>query len=86
MPSLKNIYPRNFLIPLALLTAVILLILGLVLPVMTLKQLAFWKNTFSVLTGIQSLFVEKHCILAGIILLFSVIFPIFKASWANGRC
>lgn len=78
MGSLKNLYPKNFIIPIALLAATVLLILGLILPVMTLKELVFWKKTFSVLTGIQNLFLEEHYILAVIILLFSVAFPIFK--------
>lgn len=76
--SLQQLHRRNFLIPVALVLAAGLLIAGLVLPVMTLKKLVFWKSTFSVLTGIQGLFIEGHWVLGVVILLFSVIFPIFK--------
>ena len=34
---------------------------GLVLPILTFKEMIFWKHTFSVLTGIESLYQEKHC-------------------------
>lgn len=56
----------------------VLLICGLLFPAITLKELVFWKHTFSVLTGIQSLFAEGHHILGLIIILFSIIFPLFK--------
>lgn len=51
---------------------------GLVLPTITMKELVFWKHTFSVLTGIQSLYQEKYYFLAAIIFVFSIIFPIAK--------
>ena len=76
--SLRKRYPKNFLIPLGLFLSGKCLILGLFLPVITLQELVFWKTTFSVVTGIQSLFQERHYFLALIILFFSIVFPIFK--------
>lgn len=76
--TLGQLHPRKIYIPFLLAAAATLLVLGLFLPVITLKEMVFWKSTFSVITGIQSLFEEKHYILAGIIFLFSIIFPIFK--------
>lgn len=65
-------YPKHFGIPIALILSTITLCLGLFLPVITLKELLFWKHTFSILTGIQSLYQEGYMILALIIVLFSV--------------
>ena len=76
--SLQQIYPRQFLIPILILLAMVFLGFGLFLPVITLKELIFWRHTFSVLTGIVSLVTEKHYFLAVIIFVFSVIFPTFK--------
>lgn len=76
--TLRQLYPRRYDIPLLIFASLVFLLLGLFLPVITLKELVFWKHTFSVLTGIVSLVSEKHYILAVIIFIFSVIFPIFK--------
>jgi paraquat-inducible protein A len=76
--SLLRAYPRCWDVPLVLLTSIVLLILGLCLPVITLKELVFWKTTFSVWAGIVSLFQERHYFLSSIIFLFSIIFPIGK--------
>lgn len=76
--SLANRCPLHFEVPLLLLTAAGLLGVGLFLPTLTLKELVFWKHTFSILTGIQNLYQEKHYTLAGIIFLFSIVFPIAK--------
>jgi len=76
--SLREQHPGNYTIPLTLCASACLLVFGLFLPIITLKELVFWQHTFSVITGIQNLFTEGHIILALIILLFSIIFPIFK--------
>ena len=76
--SLQQLYPKRFEIPIVLLICIILLIFGLFLPIITLNELVFWTSTFSVVTGIVSLFQEEHYVLGLVILFFSVIFPIFK--------
>ncbi len=76
--TLRTVYPGNYDIPVLILVSLVFLFLGLFLPVITLKELVFWKHTFSVLTGIVSLVTEKHYLLAVIIFVFSVIFPIYK--------
>ena len=77
-PRPWQLYPKAVDVPLMLGCSACLLIFGLFLPVITLKELVFWTHTFSVITGIENLFLEDHYILGGIILLFSIIFPIFK--------
>lgn len=76
--SLQEENPKYYFIPLLLVLAGASLGFGLFLPVITLKELVFWQHTFSVVTGIESLFMEGHYILAAIIFLFSIIFPVFK--------
>lgn len=78
--SLSQAYPALYTIVffLLLLTATALLLAGLFMPVLTFKEMHWWKSTFSVISGIQNLWQEKQPILAIIILVFSVIFPTLK--------
>jgi len=79
--SFFSVYRRQsgqWFIVSGLVLATITLIIGLVLPVITLKELVFWKHTFSVLGGIASLWTEKHYFLSVVIVLFSVVFPLLK--------
>jgi paraquat-inducible protein A len=78
--SLNSRFPGNFQLPALVLASAACLVFGLSLPVLTFKEMVFWKHTFSVLTGIQSLYQERSYGLAAIIFLFSVIFPIVKLS------
>ncbi|MGB3081558.1 MAG: paraquat-inducible protein A [Candidatus Omnitrophota bacterium] len=78
--SLREIYPKRYEIPFLLVLSGGLLIFGLTLPVLTLEEMLVMKSTFSVLTGIANLWKDKQPVLAGIIVLFSVIFPITKLS------
>ena len=55
-----------------------LFVAGIFLPIVTINQMVFWNNTFSVLTGIQALWKDGQPALAAIVFLFSVIFPLTK--------
>lgn len=74
----KQIFIRGDDIPLILVSATATLAVGLYLPIITIKQLVFWKNTFSVLTGIETLYTEGQHVLAVVVFLFSIVFPIGK--------
>jgi len=78
--SLNQIYPKTYTFTFfsLLLLATGLLIAGLFMPILTFKEMAWFKTTFSVLSGVQNLWQEKQPILAMIIVLFSVIFPTVK--------
>ena len=76
--SLLERYPRAFEIPILILGSVICLGSGLVLPTVTLRELIFWKHTFSILSGIQNLYLEKYYFLAIVIFIFSIVFPLGK--------
>ncbi|MBP9854951.1 MAG: paraquat-inducible protein A [Candidatus Omnitrophica bacterium] len=76
--SLSKENPKLKYVSFLLFLALTFLILGLFLPAIYLKEMVVFRHTFSVLTGIQNLFHEGQSILGIIIILFSVIFPIFK--------
>ncbi len=75
--SLSQSRPGHFEVPLLILAAAGLLTAGLLLPILTVKQL-FMTNTFSVLSGIEALWKDGEAGLAVIIFFFSVIFPWIK--------
>ena len=75
--SLQQLYPKRVDILLLIIVSAIFLIIGLNLPVLTIRK--FWeKNTFSILTGIVNLWKTKYYFLSIIIFFFSIIFPIVK--------
>ncbi len=75
--SLQELYPKRVDIVILITLSVWLLLIGLTLPVMTVRKL--WNsNTYSILTGVQNLWQEKLYVLAVIIFTFSIIFPIAK--------
>ncbi len=75
--SLREIYPRRIDVILLILASVIFFVAGLRLPVFTVRKL--WEsNTYSIMAGVQNLWVDKHYPLAMLILFFSVVFPIAK--------
>lgn len=78
--SLNQIYPKIYTLIFFsfLLLATGLLIAGLFMPILTFKEMLWFKTTFSVLSGAQNLWQEKQPLLALIIILFSVIFPTVK--------
>lgn len=77
--SLRRLYPRRIDIPLQLSLCLVLLAVGLVTPVLTVRKLLV-QDTFSILTGIQALWFEGDRAIACLIFVFSVVFPILKIS------
>ncbi len=77
MQSLQERNPKRFDIVILIILAIALLIVGLTLPVLTVRKL--WdSNTYSIITGVQNLWSEKYYALAVVIFVFSIIFPIAK--------
>ena len=75
--SLQTLNPRRIDIVVLIIFSIGLLVVGLSLPVMTVRKL--WEsNTYTIITGVQNLWHEKMYVLAVIIFVFSVIFPIAK--------
>jgi paraquat-inducible protein A len=69
---------RAFLIFILTLSAAICLVLGLTLPVMQLTRLYFWTDTHSILSVLSALYATGEFFLAGVIFVFSIVFPAFK--------
>jgi len=54
------------------------LVVGLSLPLMKVEKMIFWKNEYSVFTGIVGLVQENQILLAAILFFFSMVFPFVK--------
>ncbi len=77
--SLMQLHPKRIDIILLILASASSLYMGFQLPVMTVKKL--WAtNTFSIVSGINTLWDDGHVFLAALIFFFSIIFPIVKLS------
>ncbi len=69
---------RAFFIYLSTLGATACLVLGLTLPVLKLTHLYFWTDTHSILSILSALWEGGEIFLAGIIFIFSILFPALK--------
>ncbi|CAG0980030.1 Intermembrane transport protein PqiA [Phycisphaerales bacterium] len=76
--SLAALNPGRWWVPVGLVTALALLLTGLVLPVMRVQKLIFWNDEYTILTGVRALWIDGQGFLAVVIALFSVLFPILK--------
>lgn len=76
--ALRELHPKHAM----LVTAAILLSTGLLLTALSLpllySQKVFWKNTYSVWTGVVALWQQNELALAAILFFFSIVFPIVK--------
>ncbi|MDO4643209.1 MAG: paraquat-inducible protein A [Cardiobacteriaceae bacterium] len=73
----ENRYQRLYLLALVIM-GLFTFLLGIMLPMMTVKKLVLVKNTFTVLSGIGALLADKTFGLGLILLSFSVLFPLVK--------
>ena len=69
---------RAFSIAGLTLAAAVCLVLGLTQPVVKLTRLYFWTDTHSVLSIVSALYASGEHFLAGVIVVFSVVFPSLK--------
>ncbi len=69
---------RAFFIFILALAAAVCLVLGLTLPVMKLTRLYFWTDTPSILSIVSALWASGEIFLAGVIFVFSIVFPTLK--------
>jgi paraquat-inducible protein A len=74
----KRKFWEHMIIDLLLWISLITLVIGIFAPVMTFKKLIFYKNTFSIHTGLVTLFKEGEYILFLIIFVFTILFPVIK--------
>ncbi len=77
-PALTQRGPRAFFVFALTLCSAACLVLGLTLPVIRLTRLYFWTDTHSILSILSALYETDEIFLAGIIFVFSVVFPAIK--------
>lgn len=69
---------RSFLLGFLIITATVCLVLGLTLPIIKLTRFYVWSDVHSLITVVRELYYSGEIFLAGIVLVFSIIFPFFK--------
>ena len=75
--SLLQAYPKRVDIVLLLLASTAALWAGLNMPVLTVRKI--WeKNTFTILSGIESLYHDRQYFFTFVVFFFSIVFPIVK--------
>ena len=62
----------------------LLLRAGLLLPLIHVQKMVFWKNNYSVVTGITSLWHQNQWLLAAVVFFFSLVFPVLKLAVLAG--
>jgi len=79
---LLELHPKQTLfVPAALLVSTALLVIGLSLPLIYVQQQVLWKrwkSSYSVFTGIVSLWHQGEYLLASVLFFFSFVFPLAK--------
>ncbi len=69
---------RSFLLGLLIVGASASFVLGITLPVLKLTRLYVWTDTFSITSVIWALAKDGEFVLAAILVLFSILFPMLK--------
>jgi paraquat-inducible protein A len=77
-PAMMQRGVRAFFIFVLALASAVCLVLGLTLPVMKLTRLYFWTDTPSILSIVSALWESGETFLAGVIFVFSIVFPALK--------
>ncbi len=76
--SLRRIYRKHWTTPTLLVVTTILLGFGLFMPLLKIEKMVFWRNQYSVATGVFGLWDDEQYVLAAIVFFWSVAFPIAK--------
>ncbi len=70
--------PHRYDIILLIIVSVVLFITGIITPVITFEKLIFKKETYSLFSGITTMFRQNQVLLGIVVSLFSICFPIVK--------
>ena len=65
-------------VPVLIGSSSLMLLVGLLLPLIHVQKMVFWKNDYSVVTGIISLWQQNQWLLAVVVFFFSLVFPVLK--------
>ena len=69
-------------IPVALILAAVLLVLGLVVPILSVDRFFLFSSPFSIVDSLVALFNTEEYFLFAVIFCFTVLFPATKLGWA----
>jgi len=69
---------RTFTVGLMIVGAAMCLVLGLTMPVIELTYFYVWSDTHSFISIVRALYAEQEMFLAGILVVFSMLFPAIK--------
>jgi len=69
---------KTRLFRLGILLATLILVIGLITPMLTMRKFYFFDNSFSVLGGVTQLFKEGEWVLGLIVAMFSIVLPLVK--------
>ena len=81
MKSLRDLHPGRRDVPLWIAAALVVLLAGLSLPILTVEKTVFWRhweNHYSVFVGVVELAKGGDWLLATILFFFSMVFPFAK--------
>ena len=84
MDNLQQVLKHPLTLVSLLILATVLLVLGLLMPVMTIKTLVFMRHSFSVVSGIYDLFLGGKYPLFLIVAAFSLLLPVAKLVFLFG--
>lgn len=76
--ALRDFYPKRYDVSLLIISASMLLAVGMSLPLFKVTQMVLWKSSYSIITGVKQLFIEGEHFIGTIIMLFSIVFPTTK--------
>jgi paraquat-inducible protein A len=75
---------RSFILGILTVAATVCLVLGLTLPIVRLTRFYLWTDVRSMISILEELYAQKEMFLAGVIGLFSVVFPAIKLLYLLG--
>jgi paraquat-inducible protein A len=75
---------RSFILGILIVAATVCLVLGLTLPIVRLTRFYLWTDVRSMISILEELYAQKEMFLAGVIGLFSVVFPAIKLLYLLG--
>ncbi|RIA55102.1 paraquat-inducible protein A [Dichotomicrobium thermohalophilum] len=76
-PAVPGVF-RIFAVGVMIIGATVSLVLGLTLPVIELTYFYVWSDTHSFVSIVRALYAEQELFLAGILVVFSILFPVLK--------
>lgn len=75
---------RSFFLGITIVAATVCLVLGLTMPIVRLTRFYMWTDVHSMVSILEELYNAQEVFLAGVIFLFSIVFPAIKLLYLLG--